>query len=126
MVYWVPKGSGDYDPEDKTSIIYDHRLRLATRIWQLKTGVRHAQTPPSSARRIISNIEMEKLSEDTYRADSNFIMMEVQLYANHSTNIWCGQLEHRLRRRDGGLKMFLKKINLVNSTEPLPTLAFII
>ena len=44
MHYWVPKGAADYDPTARLSYINDNRARLATRIRQLQTGLRHAQT----------------------------------------------------------------------------------
>jgi 3-phenylpropionate/cinnamic acid dioxygenase small subunit len=126
MVYWVPVGEGDYDPEERVSIIYDNRTRLASRIRQLNTGVRYAQTPPSPMRRLLSNIEIRKPAEDEYITFSNFILLELQVQATHNFCIWGGRVEHRIRRGANGLRMFFKKVSLVNSTEPLPTMGFLI
>ena len=49
MHYWVPKGPADHEPGSRLSYINDNRARLATRIRQLQSGLRHAQTPPSGA-----------------------------------------------------------------------------
>src|SRR5579859_7291874 len=57
-VYWVPANGDDIDPELQVSIIFDNRARIATRLRQLQTGKRHAQTPPSRLRRLVSNIEL--------------------------------------------------------------------
>ena len=51
MHYWVPVGAADYDPSTRLSFINDNRRRLATRLRQLRSGQRHAQTPPSPMRR---------------------------------------------------------------------------
>lgn len=126
MVYWIPGGDGNYDPNKKASITYDNRSRLATRIRQLNTGARHAQLPPSPMRRLISNIEVSSPAPDEYTAFSNFLLVECRVQATHEMALWAGRTEHRLRRKPGGMKMFYKKVQLVNSTEPLPALAFIL
>lgn len=78
MQYWVPRGRADYDPADRLSYINDNRARLATCIRQLKTGLRHAQTPPSPIRRIVSNIEILAVDNDAgvYTVGSNFVLYE--------------------------------------------------
>src|SRR5246500_5527658 len=55
-LYWVPVASTD-DPLQKMSVIYDNRSRIATRLKQIRTGKRYAQSPPSNLRRLLSNIE---------------------------------------------------------------------
>ena len=57
--YWVPSGPADYDPDTRISFVNDNRSRLETRVRQLLTGVRYAQTPPSPMRRVISNLEID-------------------------------------------------------------------
>ena len=39
---------------------------------------------------------------------------------------WVGRVTHHLRRVDGGLRMSLKKVVLINAAEPLPNLSFLI
>ena len=57
-VYWVPANGDDTDPTTQMSILFDNRSRIATRINQLQTGKRHAQSPPSRLCRIVSNVEL--------------------------------------------------------------------
>jgi 3-phenylpropionate/cinnamic acid dioxygenase small subunit len=128
MHYWVPKGPADYDPNQRLSYINDNRARLATRIRQLKTGLRHAQTPPSPMRRIISNIEVLAADDDagTYTVASNFVIYELAVQAGTSLRVWPGRATHRLRRVDGGLRMSQKIVELVTGVVAQPNLAFII
>ncbi|MBC5763004.1 aromatic-ring-hydroxylating dioxygenase subunit beta [Ramlibacter albus] len=126
MVYWVPRGSGDLSPNRDVSIINDNRSRLATRIRQLKTGTRHSQTPPSEMRRLISNIVTSRLEDGQYLVESNFALFEMQLQSLDTLTIWAGRTVHRLRRREGTLRMSFKKVILVNGARPVPTLAFLI
>lgn len=126
MHYWVPIGEDDNDPNLDVSIINDNRSRLATRLRQLSTGTRHSQAPKSVMRRMLSNIIMDRLSDDTYKVQANFVVYEYQNQSTMRLNVWPGRVEYRLRRADSGFKMFLKKVRLVHSTGHVPTMSFII
>jgi 3-phenylpropionate/cinnamic acid dioxygenase small subunit len=127
MVYWVPRGEGDYDMDKHVSITADNRSRLRTRIAQLATGKRHAQVPTSAMRRLISNLEVSKEADGSLRALSNFVLYELRRSSTGRLEVWPGRTEHRLRwRADGSLGMFLKKVMLIHGDEALPSLAFII
>lgn len=123
--YWIPNSRGESDPKTTLSILYDNRARIATRIRQLKTGVRHAQDPASPMTRLISNIEIEP-SDDGYSVRSNFMLGELQIQSTQDFHLWMGGLEHKLRRVDGALRMAGKKVLLINAGEPIPSLAFLI
>lgn len=126
MVYWVPRGEGEFDPRRHVSIINDNRARLATRLRQLRTGTRHSQTPVSRMRRLISNIRPRRSGSDEYHVQSNFALYEMQMQSTERVVVWAGRVEHRLRRAEAGLRMFHKKVVLVNGAEAIPSLAFLI
>lgn len=126
MHYWVPFGPGDYEPGTRVSYINDNRARLGTRIRQLATGVHHAQDPPSSMRRVVSNIEILSAEGDEFEVGSNFVLYEHAVQATGHLRLWAGRTTYRLRRTPDGLRMAAKKVELVNSTSPLPNLPFII
>jgi len=126
--YWVPAGSGDYDPASRLSYINDNRSRLATRIRQLKTGARHSQTPPSAMRRLVSNIEVLSADETKgeYEVASNFVLHELARQATGDVRLWVGRATHRLRRVDRELRIAAKRVDLINASGPLPNLTFLI
>ena len=128
MHYWVPKGAADYDPATRLSYINDNRARLGTRIRQLRTGLRHAQTPPSPMRRIISNIEVIEADEaaGTFVVASNFVLYEVAAQATSELRIWPGRVTHHLRRVEGRLRMSGKIVELVTASLPQPNMAFLL
>ena len=129
MFYWVPRGEGDFDSAKHLSITADNRTRIKTRIAQLNTGERYAQLPISQMRRLISNIEIEHINDQEYpeyKVLSNFVLHELRTQSTHKVEVCPGRLEHGLRRKNGELKMFLKKVMLVNGNEPLPSIAFLI
>jgi 3-phenylpropionate/cinnamic acid dioxygenase small subunit len=126
-VYWVPATTDPAsDPEKHLSHIYDNRARLDTRIKLLQTGVRYSQEPASLMRRLISNIEVAGAEPGELHVESNFLLAELAIQANHEMHWWVGRTTHRLRSVDGELKMSRKKVVLINAAEPLPNLAFLI
>lgn len=131
MHYWVPRGPASGDPAEQLSYINDNRARLRTRIAQLQTGKRHAQTPVSPMRRLVSNIEIlegKQLRDngDELVAGSNFVLYELAVQATHELRIWPGRATHRLRLVDGELQMAAKWVELVTATRSQPNMTFII
>jgi 3-phenylpropionate/cinnamic acid dioxygenase small subunit len=105
------------------SIIYDNRSRIGLRVKQFLTGKRHAQTPPSRIRHLISNVEVLEDDGDEVRAGANFIVTESR---ERGLVTWAGRSEYTLRRADDGFAMARKKVVLVNNDRELYTLAFLI
>ena len=126
--YWVPAGAADHDPASRLSFVNDNRSRLATRVRQLKSGRRHAQTPPSVMRRLITNVEVLSADETAgeYEVGSNFILHELAHQAGGDVRVWAGRVTHRLRRVEGHLRIAAKTVELVNASRPIPNLTFIL
>ena len=126
MEYWVPIEKDSPDPNTQLSLLYDNRARVATRIRMLNTGVRHAQVPPSPMTRLISNVEIEKLNDGEYKVNAAFMLAELQVQSTMDLHWWIGRTEHIFRRVDGKLKIAKKRVDLINSKEAIPALAFLI
>jgi benzoate/toluate 1,2-dioxygenase beta subunit len=124
-IYWIPGGgSSDIDPDTQMSIAYDNRSRIGLRVAQLKSGKRHSQTPPSSVRRMISNVELMGTQHGSdHLVGANFLAVESR---ERGTTLWAGRAEYRLRWVDGELKMAAKKVTLVDRDRALFTLSFLI
>jgi benzoate/toluate 1,2-dioxygenase beta subunit len=131
-LYWVPANGEGGDPTREMSIIYDNRSRIATRIRQLKTGRRYAQTPPSRTRRLLSSIELrpdarrfgaEPLPSSDAEVQANFLIVESR---SAGLNFLAGRATYHLRAVKGDIKMSFKKVVLINNDRPLPTMSFLI
>lgn len=122
-IYWIPANGEGTDPENEMSIIYDNRSRIALRIRQFHTGKRFSQTPRSRLRRIVSNIEILDSDGDQIRVTSNAMVFES---STRGDTVWASRNEYRLRRGEGGLRMALKKVVLVNNETALYSMAFLI
>ena len=122
-LYWVPAGGDLAEPQTRMSVIYDNRSRIATRLNQLRTGRRYAQSPPSALRRVVSNIEVLAREGREVTAAANFMLAESR---ERGVVTWAGRITYRLRLVDSELRLAGKQVLLVNRDQPLPTLAFLI
>jgi len=122
-IYWVPANGDDIDPTRQVSVLFDNRSRIATRIRQLESGKRHAQSPPSRLARLVGNVEVLADDGAEVTVASVFTIYESRL---RGTTVWAGRYEHVLRRSDDGLRMVRKIVRLVDNDRPIPTLAFLI
>jgi benzoate/toluate 1,2-dioxygenase beta subunit len=104
-------------------VIYDNRNRISTRLNQLRTGRRHAQSPPSSLRRVISNVEVLGHADGDTVVGANFVLAESR---ERGVQTWAGRVTYRLRLDGGELRLAGKQVLLVNREQALPTLAFLI
>jgi benzoate/toluate 1,2-dioxygenase subunit beta len=120
-VYWVPAEHGDYDPAERVSVIYDDRRTLAKRVERLCGPDAHAEQPPASVRRLISNVEVSDGDGDVI-VESNFMAVTSR---GEREGLWGGHVTHRLRRDNGDWRMSYKKVELVNCASPLTHLPFL-
>ncbi len=126
-VYWVPANGDDVDPATQMSIVFDNRARIATRVAQLNTGKRHAQSPPSRLARIVANVELLGDGVDQPSGDigvaANFVVYESR---GRGLTPWAGRIRYRLRIVEREWRMAAKSVFLVDNDQPLSTLAFLI
>ena len=131
-LYWVPANGEGGDPTREMSIIYDNRSRIATRIRQLKTGRRYAQSPPSRTSRLLSNIELrtdarrfsaKPVPASDAEVQANFLVIESR---SAGLTFLAGRATYHLRPVQGDIKMSFKKVVLINNDRPLPTMSFLI
>ena len=130
--YWVPLLPTD-DPYADTSIIFDNRRRIGVRVRQLIEGRRPTQTPKSRVCRVVSNIQLVRQDEEVglpaplaqwdVGAFANFVGVEAK---DERRNLIAGRTLYGLRHVDTGLRMVLKRIDLVDSHLPLRTLSFLL
>lgn len=122
-IYWIPANGEGGDPENEMSIIYDNRSRISLRIRQFHTGKRFSQTPRSRLRRIVSNIEILEQTDEHILVTSNAMVFESH---TRGDTLWAARTEYKLRDTEGGLRMALKKVVLVNNETALWSMAFLI
>ncbi|MFZ2174682.1 MAG: aromatic-ring-hydroxylating dioxygenase subunit beta [Rhodococcus sp. (in: high G+C Gram-positive bacteria)] len=127
-LYWVPIDGTDKDPKTHMSVIYDNRNRITTRLAQLRTGKRYAQSPPSNMRRVISNIELLGTEQAPSGAENTVVGANFVLFSakERGTDTFAGRITYRLRVVDGAIRLVGKTVVLVDNEYALPNMGFLI
>ena len=127
-LYWVPIDGTDKDPKTHMSVIYDNRNRISTRLKQLRTGKRYAQSPPSNMRRVISNIELLGTEQAASGAENTVVGANFMLFSarERGTDTFAGRVTYRLRVVGDAIRLVGKTVILVDNEYALPNMGFLI
>jgi 3-phenylpropionate/cinnamic acid dioxygenase small subunit len=115
-VYWVPTLPGQRSPEEALSLIYEPRALLGLRVERLQRADVHVQTPAS---RTVHHVSAIELCADL-EVRSALIVAE---WRAGETRWFAGRVLHRLRREAQGLRIVLKRVDLIESEAPHRALA---
>lgn len=96
----------DGNPQDTLFIIADNADRLRMRVDQLLGKSAWAENPPSRTRRMISNVRIRSVEDDTLRVTANFVVYRMR--SGH-IDTYIGRYEYTLAHRDGELKIRHRK-----------------
>lgn len=122
-VYWIPSNKDDNDPTREVSIAYADRDTLRLQVQRLASGKVYTQDPPARLCRTVSNVEIEPAANDEVIAHSVFHVVEVRTGRQRTIP---GRSIHRLRLRDGEIRIASKKIELTANDEVLGDLTFLL
>jgi 3-phenylpropionate/cinnamic acid dioxygenase small subunit len=122
-VYWMPCNGEGVDPNREISLVYDDHARLCDRIDRLNSGVAHSQSPPSRTCRLISNVQIDRASDNEASITSAFFLYELR---HARQRVFAGRYYHHLRFEDRRWKVASKKVVLVNNDEVIDNLTFIV
>jgi 3-phenylpropionate/cinnamic acid dioxygenase small subunit len=114
--YWVPSEPDQQSPLDTVSLMYDDRRLLETRVRRLSSPRIYSQEPRSRTSRIVTNTTLEKSDAATCTLRSKFVMVE---YRRETQRLFAGTYFHDLKLVDGGIRIAMKRVNLVNCDAPL-------
>ena len=109
-IYWIPTRPNQASPHDALSIIYEPKTLLAVRVERLSRGEMHVQSPPSRTVHHVSAIEV-----DGEEARSALVVAE---WRAGEARWFAGRVLHRLRSTPQGLRILLKRIDLIDAEAP--------
>ena len=114
-VYWVPTQPGQRSPQEALSLFYEPKALLAMRVARLERTGPHVQTPPSRTLHHVSALEVSGLE-----ARSALVFAE---WRGGETRWFAGRVTHKLKKEADGLRIVLKRVDLVDSEAPQRALA---
>jgi len=115
-VYWVPTHPGQATPQEALSLFYEPKALLAMRVARLERPDMHVQTPAS---RTVHHVSAVEVSSDL-EVRSALVVAE---WRAGDARWFAGRVVHRLRREAQGLRIVLKRVDLIDSEAPQRAIA---
>jgi ethylbenzene dioxygenase subunit beta len=110
-LYWVPTRPEQRSPQEALSLFHETRELLAMRVARLERPDMHAQAPPSRTLHHVSALEIFGDLE----IRSSLVVAE---WRAGETRWFAGRVTHKLRREPAGLRIVLKRVDLIDSEAP--------
>lgn len=120
--YWVPlQGADQADADTWNSLAYEDRLLLALRIERLKDPRAHSQHPPSRGQHVLqpSVVLQRDDAQGRWKLHTPFVYVEAR---GGTQIVLAGSARHRLVREGDGLRIVLKRVDLLDAGAALPAL----
>jgi len=119
--YWVPLAPGQTDPLAHNSLAYEDKLLLKLRIERLKQPTAYSQKPQSRCLHVMQTPEMENADP----ARREFLMRTPFLYTEtrgDDSQRYAATAWHTLVQSGQGLKIKLKRVDILNADSALPSI----
>jgi 3-phenylpropionate/cinnamic acid dioxygenase small subunit len=119
--YWVPLVPGQTDPLTHNSLAYEDKLLLKLRIERLKQPTAFSQKPASRCLHVLQAPQLEN-SDDArgeFRLRTTFLYTETK---GDDSQRYAATAWHTLVRSDQGLKIRLKRVDILNADAALPSI----
>lgn len=123
--YWLPAVPGATDPMAQAAHLYDDHLLRAVRLQRLQSPVAHSQQPAGRCHHLLQAAEVLACDAKANRFELRTPFIYTELRGGRSVTL-PGVAWHRLRVHDGGLRIELKRVDLLHADQPLPAVEFYI
>jgi 3-phenylpropionate/cinnamic acid dioxygenase small subunit len=123
--YWMPLTRGQPEGETYTSLFYEDKFLLKVRIDRLRHPNAFSQQQPSFCQHVLQQPAIEEAAPASgeYRMRTPFLYVETQL---DSQIVLAGVAHHHLISGEAGLRIRMKKIELLNCDAALPSIQLLI
>ena len=116
--YWVPLTRDQPDAEFHTSLAYEDTLLLRLRIERLRRRP-PSQHPESWSQHVLQAPEIESRDGTGWLTRTAFFYAESR---GDAMQVLTGVAQHQLVEQEGGLRIRLKRVNLLNCDAALPSI----
>jgi 3-phenylpropionate/cinnamic acid dioxygenase small subunit len=119
--YWVPLVPGQSDPLEHNSLAYEDKLLLKLRIERLKQPTAFSQKPASRCLHVMQMPEVEKADSGRgeFLTRTPFIYTETR---GDESQRYAATAWHSLVATPGGLRIRLKRVDILNADAALPSI----
>ena len=116
--YWVPLVPGQTDPLAHNSLAYEDKLLLKLRIERLKLPTAYSQKPASRCLHVMQAPEVEE-AFGGFLVRTPFIYTETR---GDDSQRYAATAWHTLVKSSSGLRIRLKKVEILNADAALPSI----
>lgn len=124
-LYWMPLTRDQPEGRLHTSLFYEDRLLLKVRIQRLHNPNSFSQNEPSWCQHVLQAPRVESRDPAANLAILRTPFMYLETQRDHQ-EVYAGVAWHHLTRTAGGLRMKLKKIDLLNRDAALPSIQLLL
>lgn len=117
--YWVPLTHDQPDGLNHTSLAWEDKLLLKLRVERLKNPRSYSQHPVSRCVHVLQQPEIELAEPERWVTRTQFMYLESR---GDDQQTYGGHVLHTIVLRDGGLRIQLKRVNLINCDAALPSI----
>lgn len=115
--YWMPLAHDQTDPILHTSLLYEDKLLLRVRVERLAGQRTFSQQPRSRSHHLLARPEIEADHEWHAPPEGRYVVRTAFHYVESRLDqqiLFAGWSTHQLVNTEDGLKMNLKRVDLVN------------
>ena len=116
--YWVPASPDQPDPRNHVSLIYETALLRAVRIKRFRHPNAFSLQPKPRTVHFVSNAALDSFDETSGLSVVNSRLIMVQ-YRRGKQDMFAAACTHHLRQGAQGLRIAMKRVDLVNCNAPL-------
>ena len=118
--YWMPLEEEHMDPEKHDSLIYDNRALMVIRKFNLGNPLSPSMQLKVSSVRILSDIEITPLADSANEVDVSAFFIAV-IYQQQKI-YYAGKMRYRVVNTVDGLKIRVKRVDLLDADAPLDSI----
>jgi len=124
-VYWIPLTPGQVDAVGEASLMLEDKLLRDLRVERLRHPRAHSQQPPSRCHHLLQQPVVERFEPEAnhFELRTAFHYSERQ---GEEVQSHVGWALHRLRAEPDGLKIVLKRVDLLDADTALPMIQLFI
>lgn len=116
--YWIPAALDQADPLNHISILYEDASVLQLRARRLAHPRAHSALPRPRTAHLIGSISIEPGQEAGVDALCRSAIMMAEHRPPEDRRLWAGQQIHKLRQTATGLRIVLKRVDLIDCDAP--------
>lgn len=121
--YWMPLAPGQTDARLHASLMHEDKLLLQVRIERLRGNRTYSQQPASRSHHLLQapTVESRDEAEGVYTTRCAFHYVETR---RDEQQLHAGWATHTLVATPAGLRIRLKRVDLLHADTPLPAVEF--